>query len=57
MSRRGMVVAPISVRTTWNLPAIRAAASAAWAWLRLAARSPCSANAETTDIKCDLPVP
>jgi hypothetical protein len=57
MSRKGMVVAPISVRTTWNCPAIEAEASATCGLRSELVRSPCSATADSTDIKCDLPVP
>ena len=52
-----MVVAPISVRTTRNCPAMASAASATCSLVREAARSPCSATADSTDIRCDLPVP
>ena len=52
-----MVVAPISVCTTLNRPAMPRAASAALGCESSEASPACSATAEITDMRCDLPVP
>jgi len=57
MSRSDMVVAPISVRTTLNLPAIAFAASFTCSLLRWFNSSARSQIAEITAIRCDFPVP
>ena len=51
-----MVVAPSSVRTTLNLPAMRRAAPATSGLIE-STRFARSATAEMTDIRWDLPVP
>ncbi len=56
-SRKGIVVAPIVVRTTLKRPEMRSAASATSALLSASTASSCSAMADIADIKCDLPVP
>ena len=51
-----MVVAPSSVRATWNRPAMRCAGPAMRGSTTVA-RSARSAMADSTDIRWDLPVP
>ena len=51
-----MVVAPSSVRATWNRPAMRRAGLAIRGSTS-STRSARSAMADSTDIRCDLPVP
>ena len=57
MSRSDIVTAPISVRITLNLPAIRCAALATGAHRTSGSVAVSSAMAERTDIRWDLPVP
>ena len=51
MSRRDIVVEPISARIALNFPAISFAASETWSLQMTFTRSTCSATAEIRDIK------